>query len=137
VLDEIPEELLPAQPWLNEHRRESVTALEILHGVLRNPDLSGHAHFYFRDPSCSASNAAFREEDPVRRDLLAALKNEIRGSVFPVAENFNCPKQLGEWVLRDLTAVIAWEASQIATRHGLGHMAQSIEPVLRAAASAH
>jgi hypothetical protein len=36
VPKEIPEDLLQAQPWLNEHRKESVTALEILHGVLRN-----------------------------------------------------------------------------------------------------
>jgi len=27
-----------------------VTELEILHGVLRNPQMAGHAYFYFRDP---------------------------------------------------------------------------------------
>lgn len=37
---EIPEELIAAQPWLNEHRKQSVTALEMLHGVLRNPEMA-------------------------------------------------------------------------------------------------
>src|SRR6266852_676334 len=43
VPEEIPPELLEAQPWLNEHRKQSVTALEILHGVLRNPKMADHA----------------------------------------------------------------------------------------------
>src|SRR5450755_1646276 len=34
VPEEIPAELLEAQPWLTKYRKESVTALEILHGVL-------------------------------------------------------------------------------------------------------
>jgi tetratricopeptide (TPR) repeat protein len=106
VPEEIPEELLAAQPWLNEHRKESVTALEILHGVLRNPSMADHAFFYFRDPAFAAARAGFTEEDPARRDRLSALKDDIRKSGFPVAENFATPKQLGEWVLRDLTAVI-------------------------------
>ena len=106
VPEEISEELIAAQPWLNEHRKESVTALEILHGVLRNPEMSGHALFYFRDPGYAASHAGFSEEDPARCERLAALKDDIRKSGFPVAENFVTPKQLGEWVLRDLTAVI-------------------------------
>jgi tetratricopeptide (TPR) repeat protein len=83
-----------------------VTALEILHGVLLNPEMSGHAFFYFRDPGYAAADAGFTEEDPTRRKRLAALKDDIRKSGFPVAENFATPKQLGEWVLRDLTAVI-------------------------------
>ena len=106
VPEEIPEELLAAQPWLNEHRKQSVTALEILHGVLRNPKMAEHAFFYFRDPRYAATRAGFTEEEPTRRERLAALKDDIRRGGFPVAENFAAPKQLGEWVLRDLTAVI-------------------------------
>jgi tetratricopeptide (TPR) repeat protein len=106
VPEEIPEELLAAQPWLNEHRQQSVTALEILHGVLRNPQMAEHAFFYFRDPGYGTAHAGFTEEDPARRERLAALKGAIRKSGFPVAENFATPRQLGEWVLRDLTAVI-------------------------------
>ena len=106
VPEEIPKELVEAQPWLQEHRKQSVTALEILHGVLRNPKMAEHAFFYFRDPRYAAAHAGFTEEDSAGRERLAALKGAIRKSGFPVAENFATPKQLGEWVLRDLTAVI-------------------------------
>jgi tetratricopeptide (TPR) repeat protein len=106
VPEEIPQELLDAQPWLNEHRKQSVTALEILHGVLRNPQMAEHAFFYFRDPAYAAAHTGFTEEDADRRERLAELKDAIRKSGFPVKENFATPKQLGEWVLRDITAVI-------------------------------
>jgi len=66
VPEEIPEELVAAQPWLNKHRKGSVTALEILHGVLRNPAMAEHAFFYYRDPRYAASGAGFAEEDPAR-----------------------------------------------------------------------
>jgi hypothetical protein len=46
VLGEIPGELIAAQPRLNEHRKQSVTALEILHGVLRNPQVAEHGLFW-------------------------------------------------------------------------------------------
>jgi len=39
------------EPWLREHLKHSVTELEILHGVLNNPDMTEHAFFYFRDPA--------------------------------------------------------------------------------------
>jgi tetratricopeptide (TPR) repeat protein len=106
VPEEIPDELLEAQPWLTKYRKESVTALEILHGVLLNRDMAGHAFFYFRDPAYAVFHDGFTEEDTTRRDRLAALKEDIRKSGFPVADNFATPKQLGEWVLRDLTCVI-------------------------------
>ena len=50
VPEEIPAELLEAQPWLTDHRKQSVTALEILHGVLRNPQMDEHAFFYPEQP---------------------------------------------------------------------------------------
>jgi nephrocystin-3 len=68
--------------------------------------MAEHAFFYFRDPRYAAARAGFTEEDPTRRERLAALKDAIRKSGFLIAENFATPKQLGEWVLRDLTAVI-------------------------------
>ncbi len=103
---EIPRELLETQPWLKEHRKQSVTALEILHGVLRNPEMAEHAFFYFRDPGYAAVRPGFTEEDPTKHERLAKLKDDIRNSKFKVSEPFATPKQLGEWVLRDLTAVI-------------------------------
>ena len=47
----IPEELLEKEEWLREQFKvhKSVTELEILHGVLLNPQMAGHAYFYFRN----------------------------------------------------------------------------------------
>jgi tetratricopeptide (TPR) repeat protein len=103
---QIPESLFETQPWLKEHLDQSVTALEILHGVLNDPAMARHAFFYFRDPACAAQRPGFVEEDPALRPQLVKLKDDIRSSSFPVSEPFATPKQLGEWVLRDLTAVI-------------------------------
>ena len=61
----------------------------------------------------AAERPGFTEEDPARRERLASLKDDIRKSGFPVAENFATPKQLGEWVLRDLTAVIETSLSRV------------------------
>ncbi|MGA2170141.1 MAG: DUF4062 domain-containing protein [Terracidiphilus sp.] len=106
VPDEISPELLETQPWLAQHRGKSVTALEILHGVLENPEMAEHAFFYLRNPSYAAAHPGFTEEDPALRERLTKLKDDIRCSGHPVSEPFATPKQLGEWVLRDLTAVI-------------------------------
>jgi hypothetical protein len=40
VLDEIPQEIIQREPWLAQHRHHSVTELEILHGVLNNPEIA-------------------------------------------------------------------------------------------------
>ena len=48
VPDEISQALIEREPWLAEHRQHSVTELEILHGVLRNPAMADHAFFYFQ-----------------------------------------------------------------------------------------
>jgi hypothetical protein len=43
--DEIPQAVLEQYEWLNEYNGKSVTELEILHGVLRDPEMSDHAFF--------------------------------------------------------------------------------------------
>jgi tetratricopeptide (TPR) repeat protein len=106
VPEQLPEELLEAQPWLNGHRNESVTAVEIFHGVLRNPKMAAHAFFYFRNPDYAASRVGFTEEDPGRRTQLATLKETIRRSGSPIVENFATPKELGAAVLDDLVRLI-------------------------------
>jgi tetratricopeptide (TPR) repeat protein len=106
VPEEFSTELLHTQAWLAQHRGKSVTALEILHGVLENPEMEKHAFFFFRDPTYAAAHPGFTEEEPALHKKLIALKDEIRRSGFPVSEPYATPKQLGEWVLRDLTDVI-------------------------------
>jgi tetratricopeptide (TPR) repeat protein len=128
VPDEIPQDLVQREPWLAQYHHHSVTELEILHGVLNNPDMAEHAFFYLRSPTFIDSlpaeeRAQFREE-PTRSEIeklgtevakrrtderkqnLVDLKERIRASGFPVRDGYKNPRSLGELVLKDLTAVI-------------------------------
>jgi Domain of unknown function (DUF4062) len=123
VPDAIDPGLIEQEPWLSEHLEQSVTELEILHGVLNDPAMADHAFFYFRDPAYSGDRPGYREvpvRDDVaefgqaeaearargRREKLEALKDRIRASGLPVRENFAGPEALGELVRADLTGVI-------------------------------
>ncbi|MCJ7664201.1 MAG: NACHT domain-containing protein, partial [Desulfobacterales bacterium] len=128
IPDEIPPDLIEREPWLAEHRDHSVTELEILHGVLNNPGMAAHAYFYLRSPQFletltpeqkteymeGASPEERKQYGPEealrhaeqRKQKLAGLKERIRGSGFPVRENYRDPEELGKLVLQDLTAVI-------------------------------
>ena len=105
VPEEISEGLLNAQPWLVDHGKDSVTAIEIQYGALRNLAPPGSAFFYFRDPLYSVTRRGYTERDARRRERLMALKQKIRQS-FHVREGFSGPAELGKWVLEDLTAAI-------------------------------
>ncbi len=118
VPDEIDPELIEEQPWLEEHKQQSVTELEILHGVLNNPEMSDRSLFYFRDPDYlnhlpKGSNAAdIVSESTDAADKLAGLKDRIRarhdaGQLdYAPRENYADPEALGEQVLADFTAII-------------------------------
>ncbi len=128
VPDRYPEAIARQEPWILEHRGKSVTELEILHGVLNDPEMRAQAVFYFRDPAYVASLPADQrlifDEQPLpediarmgfeaaerlstqRRQKLADLKDRIRRSGLHVYEGYSAPRQLGEWVLRDLTQLI-------------------------------
>lgn len=126
VLGDIPEELVNRQPWLAEVKHRSVTELEILHGVLNNPEMADHAFFYFRDPNYiddqPENQQALFQEGPTdaeieelgfdeaerrakdRRRRLRELKEIIRER-FGV-RTYRDPKQLATFVVEDLTAII-------------------------------
>jgi len=128
IPDAIDPELIAQEPWLEQHLDHSVTELEILHGVLNNPQMAQNALFYFRDPayidSLDESEQADFIEVPWRSDIeaygmteaqkrvkqrqekLSNLKDRIRQSGLPLRENYQSPQQLGEWVLEDLTRII-------------------------------
>jgi len=128
IPDEIPQELIAREPWLSEHLNHSVTELEILHGVLNDPAMSGQSFFYFRDPSYVETIPADARRDFVevpwrddiakygiddaqrrvedRRAKLRKLKERIRGSGLPVREDYTSPRELGKLVYQDLSAVI-------------------------------
>lgn len=113
IPDVIPSEVIEREPWLQEHvyGRKSVTELEILHGVLNNPQMAEHTFFYLRDPKYIESvplekRADFATENAESREKLQQLKDRIRRIGLPVRENYHDPKALGELVLQDLTAVV-------------------------------
>ena len=128
VPDEVDPALIEREPWLSERAGKSVTELEILHGVLNDPKMEGHAFFYLRDPSYTAGRAPgqFLEQATAkeieelgaqeaerraeaRRVGLVALKKRIGESGFPVRKNYPDPHALGESVLADLSAVVERE----------------------------
>lgn len=88
--------LLQVHPWLAEHAGGcSITELEILHGVLKNPAMAGRALFFFRRPSYGADRGPdFSSEKEDERDKLADLKKRIRCSGFPVFEDYQDPAAL-------------------------------------------
>ena len=100
--------LLLEQSWLEEHRGgTSVTELEILHGVLNNPQMAGRALFYFRDPAWSEGKGeAYASESDDEKARVSALKDRIRKSGFPVVENYPDPDALVERVREDLWRLI-------------------------------
>ncbi|NLX96922.1 MAG: tetratricopeptide repeat protein [Rhodopirellula sp.] len=114
IPQEIPAELMGLQPWLAEHREKSVTELEILHGVLKKPDMANRAMFYFRDPAYldripAEHRHEFCEQDSKRIARLAALKDRIRQAGLVCRENYPDPTMLGQWVQEDLTVAINQE----------------------------
>jgi tetratricopeptide (TPR) repeat protein len=113
VPDEIPQDLLEREEWLKTHNNHSVTELEILHGVLRNPEMTKHAFFYFRDHRASLKveeelkrDADYKPEPEKNLKKLSDLKETIKRKGFPCHDNYTDPKALGEMVLQDMTAVI-------------------------------
>jgi tetratricopeptide (TPR) repeat protein len=124
IPDTIRPEVVRREPWLQEHLRDrtSVTELEILHGVLNNPEMRANAFFYFRDPAYAADPGltAAEQWDLVEHDIpadvqshgsaeaarrtgerkakLAALKQRIRDSKLPLVESYPNPQALAEIV---------------------------------------
>jgi len=67
---------------------DSITAREIFHGVLDNPDQQMVSYFYFRDPEITAKIPQplwpeYNESDPALQNKLEALKGRIRQTGFP------------------------------------------------------
>jgi tetratricopeptide (TPR) repeat protein len=116
VPQSIPAALFERQPWLHEYRTHSVTELEIIHGVLRDEEMHGHAYFYFRDPSYldrlppNSDRADFVGESPKATAKLGKLKQRIRHAqakqICELRENYHDPEELGQWILEDFTKLI-------------------------------
>ena len=108
-------ELIGLFPFLEDSLKAglSVTEMEILHGVLDNPDMAEHCFFYLRDAALSqsladhfnASNDYFETESPLKAKL-ATLKTRLRSSGLPVRDNYISIEALGELIKVDLLAVL-------------------------------
>ena len=109
--DAFTADLQEEQPWLASMRGRSVTELEILHGVLNNPEMADRAFFYFRDPVYAQTRGPdFLSESESQRAKQLALKTLIRTTCtampIPLRENYPDPSQLATMVLADLSAAI-------------------------------
>jgi nephrocystin-3 len=110
--DAFTADLKEEQPWLNDLSGKSVTELEILHGVLNNPEMAHRSFFYFRDPACAQAHGAnFLPEDAETAGKQAALKEAIRricaDKHIPLREDYPDPRTLATFVHGDLMAAIA------------------------------
>lgn len=104
---QIHQSVLEREKWIESHLQKSVTEMEILHGVLNNPEMTAKAFFYFRDPAflnrfdgCALID--YKEEDPELQEKLNRLKQRIKESGYRVEENFRTPEELGGYILEDL-----------------------------------
>jgi nephrocystin-3 len=111
----IPADLLESQLWLKQHLQQSVTELEIRHGVFNEEPMHGHAYFYFRDPKYAESvpddkRQDFTAENTEASRKLQKLKQKIQVArdehVCELREGYANPDQLGEWILEDFTKLI-------------------------------
>lgn len=103
------EELQDREPWLKQHLGGvSVTELEVLHGVLNNPEMAGQAFFYFRDSNWSEGqeSADFLCEGAKEEKRLEGLKQRIRRSGFPVTEDLKDPQAMAAAIEADLWELI-------------------------------
>lgn len=110
VPDELAPPLVASLGWLTDDVGRSVTELEILHGVLNDPEAAGHAFFYLRDPAwvdalAPDERALYVEESPEGVERLAALRARVAASGHSTA-TYSDPVALGERVLADLTALV-------------------------------
>lgn len=97
VPEGIPERVTSKFGWIQHTTQKSITELEILHGVLREPEMHPFSFFCFRDPRFLASvpeplRADLKAEDEESEHKLTTLKQTIKDAGLPVPplENYPC-----------------------------------------------
>src|SRR5262249_7522378 len=87
-------ETLRRYGWVQHFTGRSITELEILYGMLNNPEMCSRAFFYFRNPAAldhvpqDIKQAIYLESDPEQIRKLIDLKNRIRQSGYPVMDPY-------------------------------------------------
>ena len=128
IPDKIPKDTKSVYKWIPKYPEYSLTALEIIHGVLQKPERAKRGFFYFRDPSFisdipSKLKPDYKVEDAASAEKLSILKEKILCSGRPVMKNYPCrwdkkKAQLvgldvfGQQVLKDLWSAISQEYPQ-------------------------
>lgn len=87
VPQNLPQTVTSKYGWIQYTQKKSITELEILHGVLNDPQMHDYSFFCFRDPAFiddvpMAIQPALRDDDE-RAEKLAALKAEIEKTQLP------------------------------------------------------
>jgi len=120
VPKEIDPELIKRESWLGDHRSKSVTELEILHGVLNDPQMQDQALFYLRDPDYNEAApipeyrdhataeeiADYGPEEAERRAAerrakLEVIKKRIRPNGQPLRDESPSPEVIRELLRED------------------------------------
>ena len=110
VPDSLPVELIEIYPWIRGFPNASVNELEIIQGVLSDPQMLGYGLMYFRDPHFTEQLPAtvrpnFESESASSRSKLELLKQRIRNAadeeVCLLRENYSNPEELCRWILDD------------------------------------
>jgi hypothetical protein len=98
-------------PAIAEAQGASVTAMEIMYGVLSHPETASRALFFERDPSwdwrrklSDAERAAIKPETAAERRKLEELKRELRRRVK--IEEYKLPEEIGDKVSNALDALL-------------------------------
>jgi len=109
--DAFTADLQEEQPWLLDNKDKSVTELEIMHGVLNNPEMAGRAFFYFRDPAYAQGRGPdFLSGTTANANKQTMLKEHIRTECaekgIPLCETYPDPVKLTALVLEDLKTAI-------------------------------
>jgi tetratricopeptide (TPR) repeat protein len=98
-------------PAIAEAQGASVTAMEIMHGVLSRAETASHALFFERDPSwdwraklSEAERSAIKPETAAEQRKLEELKRELRRKVKIAA--YKSPEEIGDKVSNALDALL-------------------------------
>ena len=96
----IPQEVIEREPWIQKYtdkgKKKSYTELEILHGVLNDPEMADHAFFYFRDPK-------FLDSVPEDQKKDFAPEGKLQYKPY---ENYKNASDLSDLVLSDFEKLI-------------------------------
>jgi len=112
--DAFTADLKEEQPWLEALHGRSITELEILHGVLNDPEMAARAFFFFRDPEYSKGKGteflSENEESGKKQEVLKTLiRKTCQEKNIPLSEGYANPQTIAPLVLEQLKIAINFQ----------------------------